>query len=152
MKIFIRASELTEKTPQVLAFYPSDSPATHPELTMLEVPDSVPLAAPAGESFPRLPEGWRERFAEGILQLEAKRRIEEVLSPLEQVATLRESIELIMQHGADVGSWPESARSRKAEIDHVWNYVTEVKARAAATKALPINPTSDKFWPRIVRK
>jgi hypothetical protein len=155
MKIFIRTSSLGEKAPHILASYPADSPITAdshgPEMTMLEVPNLGFSKAP-NETFPRLPEDWRERLSESILEMEAKKRINDVLSPLEQMTTLHELINLIMRHGTDVSQWPDNAKTRKAEIDDAWNYVREIRTRAQAMRSLPPNPTSDQHWPTRIAK
>lgn len=159
MKIFVRKSDLAEGTPRVLAVYKSDQPVnenTHGEdCTMLEVPDGeeIPLYKEPRESARRLKEGWRERLTEPILHAEAKRRADAALSPLEQFTTLREVIELTLQHGTDVSRWPSGARDRKAEIDEAWDYVRQVKERVHTMKSLPASPSSDKNWPaRFAKK
>lgn len=162
MKIFIRTSSLAEKSPQIFAMYSADAhvaaDAHGPEMTMLEVPEMrferLPDASSAtgAETFPRLPEDWRERLSQPIMQAEAERRINEVLPPSEQLASLSELVMLLMQHGYDPSAWPEDAKARKAEIEHAWNYVRDVKARARSHRTAPFDPTGDKNWPtRIVK-
>lgn len=177
MKIFIRASQMSDKNPQVVASYSSDSPVAadaHPDTIMLEVPELVLVQAPMPhlayspiqgdraarssspppphEPFPRLPDGWREKLADPILQAEAKRRIDEVLPPLDQVATLHEMIDLILRYGVDSSSWPAEAKDRKAEIDDAWRYLHQVKERVRSLRALPANPASDRNWPTRIAK
>lgn len=155
MRLFIRTSDIAGKAPQVIASYPGNTvaPDLHgPDMTMLEVPDTLLLAKLPDEPFPRLPDDWRVRLGEPILQAEAERRIEGALSRLEQMTSLRETVELILEHGSDVSQWPAAATQRKAELDEVWKYVREVSERAR-TKSLPSNPVSDKNWPaRIAKK
>jgi len=157
MKVFIRTSSLNEKSPQVIATYDNSSTiksdAHGPDMTVLELPDAIHLIGIGlAEGAPRLPDDWRERFSEPILEAEARRRIEEALPISEQLSTLRETVELILHHGQDVSTWPKEAKDRKADIDDAWNYVRDLRARVRALKSLPANPVSDKNWPTKIAK
>ena len=156
MKLFIRTSALADGAPVVLASYPSDSPITAnahgPDLTMLDIPN-VQLVRLPNETFPRLPEGWREQLSTVVSEFEADKRIKDVFPPSSQMSAMHELINLIFQYGTDVLLWPEIAKSRKADLDEAWNYVRDVRARAQAMKSLPVNFTADEHWPaRIAKK
>lgn len=171
MKIFVRAAQMNEKNPQVVGVYPRETeiePDAHGEDTiMLEVPDRVLIPAkvpivdpstaqmkemPEYDPLPRLPDGWRTDFATPILEGEAARRIGAVMSPSDQMFTIYELLDLLLQHGVNVSKWPASAQTRKAEITDAWNYAREIKSRAASLKMLPANPASDKNWPTKITK
>jgi hypothetical protein len=157
MKIFIRKSSLGEKNPEIVASYGSDQPVnanTHGnDMSMFEIPDGlVSLALLPDETMPRLPEDWRERLTEPAVQAEAKRRIDEALSPIEQITTLHELVEFVLQHGSEIEHWPDSAKRRKADIDKTWDYVRAVKESARTIKSLPATLSHDKHWPERLAK
>jgi hypothetical protein len=154
MKIFIQTSELSEKSPRVMAWYSEDSPInfdTHgPGMTMYVIPEiafNLKDGADKTDPFPRLPEDWKDRYGKAIVEWEAQRRVNEAMTPAEQMTTLREALELLTQYGPNLTVWPAAAKSRKAEIDEAWNYVREVNARARSFASMPPNPYSDKNWP-----
>ena len=100
----------------------------------------------------KLAPNWRERFSGAVVAAEARRRIEEVLTPMEQIAVLRDLLELVIRHGPDLEKWPTEAKHRKAEIDDMLNYIRDVNDRAGSIKTVPANPSSDKVWPTRVAK
>jgi hypothetical protein len=159
MKIFVRSSGLGESRPQVVAYYDDDTDvpadAHGPGMMVINVPPNalVQETLPSGIlDAPRLVPNWRELASTQIVAGEAKRRIEEVLPPAEQLATLRELIDFIIQHGIDVSQWPAEAKTRKAKIDDAWNYVRSVKEHASSMKPAPANFASDKVWPTRIKK
>jgi hypothetical protein len=164
MKIFIRKSSVAESNPEIMASYPADAQVdadTHgPDMVMFEITAPIKLERRPDNSqfdriepFARLPDGWREKFSRPILEAEADRRIGDVLPVMEQLTSLRETIDLILQHGTDAAKWPPQAKTRKEDIDKAWNYVREVRERVRALKSLPGDHAHDKNWPaRIKRK
>lgn len=161
MKVFVRTSELGgEDPPTVIASYRDDS--TVPDdahgdgVTVLTLPMSALAPPPRGGAtgrpggrLPTLAKDWREKAGTAPVKAEAKRRIEQEFSITDQLNALRELLANVLEHGADVGRWPDDARAHKAELDEKWRYVAEVRERARAhAPSTPIDPGSDKAWPR----
>jgi hypothetical protein len=159
-RIFVRTAELgSDKPPEIIAIYEANidvaADAHGSGATMFELPDRVIVTEGTNPEIHRkryLAEDWKEQSAEPILRAEAKRRIEEIFKLEEQLTTLYEAIDLMVQHGTDLTKWPTPAKDRKAEIDQMWNYVREINARVRAHKSVPIDPTSDKNWPTRIKK
>jgi hypothetical protein len=166
MKVFIRTSDLGEKSPRLIAFYRDESAVpddAHGEgMTVLTLPANAMIAerlyadAPpeAGEPIiMRLADDWRQRVGPTVLEAQATQRINEAFSPAEQISALRETVDLVIKHGPDASSWPTSAKQRKAEIDEKWKYIGEIKERLRALMpSMPADPTSDKAWPMRLAK
>lgn len=154
MKVFVRKSDLAAgDKPVAIAFYPDNSDIAddaHGEgVTVLTLPmHALVQPNPASGGLYHLADDWRERAGSLPVEAEAKRRIEETFGAQEQLNALREIVENIVKHGS-ISNWPEEARTRKAEFDEKWNYVDEVRERARAhAPSAPIDPGSDKLWPR----
>ena len=155
MKVFIRTSELSAKKPNVVAFYPDSTDigddAHGDGMTVLILPQAVVTADRLGMIF--LDESWRERAGSLPVDAEAKRRIDEAFTVSEQVEALRDLVQFLIEHGADVSNWPADAKERKALLDERWRYIDEVRERARAHgRAPPFDPSSDKAWPRRMTK
>lgn len=159
MKVVIRSSQLTSQSPEIIATYDDAtdiaSDAHGPDTMILSVPQNV-VTHEIDESGGLLPPklklavDWRERASKPIIAAEAKRRTDEAFTLSEQMNTLHELVSLVVQHGTDVAKWPAEAKTRKAEIDEMWNYINEISKRArthSAASSAPVNPTNDKIWP-----
>jgi hypothetical protein len=160
MKVFIRPTELTSgHAPTVIASYADDTDVpldAHGDAVVLTVPNKLLVFETFPDGTPKPPklkEGWREQAAEATLAAEAQRRIDEVMTPSEQISGIYELLQFTMQYGGDVSQWPQDAKARKAELETAFNYAREVRERARAQRGVPVNPMSDKAWPtRIARK
>jgi hypothetical protein len=153
MKVVLKSSELnSNERPTVIAFYDDNvevSAAAHGDGMMVITVSSSMLDL--SQHVPKLAADWRTKAGKAITESEAKRRVDEVLPLTEQVSSLRETVELIVQHGADLATWPAEAKTRKAEIDNKWTYVDAVHERARAMSVTPHNPVSDKVWPTRIK-
>jgi hypothetical protein len=157
LKIFIKTDELNQKNPRVMASYqaertPTINENTHPGMTMFVIPE-IPFKMTKEHpgdfpgSLPIMPDGWKETLGPHIMNGEAQKRIAEVLPPEDQMLSLYELLDMLLQHGTNVTKWPTSAQNRKAEIADAWDYAREVTARASNFKMMPATVDSDKNWP-----
>jgi hypothetical protein len=161
MKVFIRSSALSNPKPQVVAYYEdnADVPETAhgPGMTILHVPPNAVLYESMPDSsmpdpMPKLVPNWRELAGKSIAAGEAQRRIKAALPPEEQIATLRELIGFIIDYGLDVSTWPTEAKTRKAKIYDLWNYIDAIKQHAQSFTSAPADPMNDKIWPPKIKK
>jgi hypothetical protein len=158
MKVFVRTDSLGTQKPTIIAVYPDDSniPANaHGEgMTILHVPMQAiekvpPVNSPEGGRLPVLSDNWREAAGDMPVKAEAKRRIEEAFPASDQLNSLYEMVDTVVQYGIDITKWPADARQRKVEFDKKWKYVAEVREQLKThSAAMPRDPSSDKIWPR----
>jgi hypothetical protein len=163
MKVFIRSDDLTNERPIIIEYYPDGSEVqdnAHGEgMTVLTVPkDVIQSQGKAGVDGrnigpPALVSNWRQHVGSRPIDAEAEKRINEVFTQTEQISALHEIIDAMINHGIDSTNWPENLKVRRAEIEAQFEYVKAVKesARAHAT-SIPLNPGSDKIWPRRITK
>lgn len=157
MKVFVRTGDLAiGDKPRVLAFYPDSTEVkddAHGDgVTVLTLPSNAVVRQGRGRrggGMFVLADDWRDRAGSLPVEMEAKRRSDEVFPLAEQISSLRETVQNIFTHGSDPTQWPDDLKTRKAELDEKWRYLGEVKDRARASASAPlIDLRSDKIWPR----
>jgi hypothetical protein len=156
MLVFVHKSALTmaadEKVGVAMYFEDNVTPPPNmdPNLVALRLP---PGALVQTATLPTLAPGWRNTYRTEIANSEAERRILAAFPEHAQRNAIVETHRAMMKHGAEVKQWPEAAKRRQGEIDRLWEYVDDIRARAdAMTKAaLPANPSADSHWPTRIK-
>jgi len=159
MKVFVRTASLQSDDPDIIAVYGPAveiEPDAHgPGVSMIDVPPKFVASEPphgggAVMGMPRLKlkSGWRS--SGNFMRAEAQRRIGESFGEVDQIAALRELLEMVISYGHDESQWPSAAQERRAKISKEFKYVENVDARARSISAseVAINPASDSSWPQ----
>jgi len=149
MKVFVRTGDLSTDEPVVIATYSDEShvaDSAHGDgMSVLTLP---PDAVAMHDGMPHLRKDWRDRAGPMPVAAEAKRRVEREFPVDKQIDALRELIALILANGTESAKWPEGIRARMAEIDEQFRFIDEIKQRAKDHPVAPLDPGSDKLWPR----
>jgi len=150
MKVFVRTGDLSNPDPIVVASYSDETVVpdnAHGEgLSVLTVPSDA--VSTIEDGLPRLKRNWREQSGTMPVEAEARRRIEKDFSVADQVSALYELVTLILDRGGDVSKWPRQAIARRSELDDLFSHVAAIRERARQNPVAPLDPSSDKLWPR----
>lgn len=114
MKVFVRSNELGgDEPPTVMAWYADETEVpsnAHQGMTMLTVPNTAIMSEPRADGSPlsqqRLTGDWREQ---------AKN-----FKPNAALATVREVVQYMLDHGSDTKQWPPNAKQRLEAIKRTW--------------------------------
>lgn len=156
MKVFVRTSQVNEKSPDVVATYKSDAEVpegAHGEgMTVLELPSDMVVLSPDPLRPMKLKDNWRSANPEKVMDAEADRRVHEVFSVKDQLEAIYDLVSITIDYGTDEAQWPQEARDRKAAIDKGFNYVGQVRDRARQSRGgeVKINPAGDAAWPKRI--
>src|SRR4051812_39876434 len=156
LKAFVKTEQLGEKNPEVLVSYPANtdvSDKAHGDgYIVLQVPNQSVISESRGLLPPRhmLADDWRTAAAHSVMRGEAKRRIDSVLPPDDQLDLVIEMVGLL-QKEID-GGLPQDGRMRMNEIERLLKYVRDVRARSRNFDEVPNNPSDDSLWPPRVEK
>ena len=153
MKVFIKTSELSQHSPNVIASYPDNSDVAanaHGDgVIVVTVPQNLIQSVTDSnfQSRVKLVEGWRERAGKTIMVAEAERRALEVFPRDQQVRAINELVFSVLRHGPDPEKWPNEAKQRYIKIDQLWKYLGALDEVVAGRVQAPTNPLSDEHWP-----
>jgi hypothetical protein len=90
---------------------------------------------------------WRDN-AEGIVNNEAGRRIEDVFPDYKQRNSTATYQQCVTAYGSNTSVWPIEAKTFKDEYDRGWSYVNAVRERTPPLIAsMPPDPTANNYWP-----